>query len=1048
MKNVSKQGNGNAASQLRRVLLVGTALTGVVVASDAMAVENWVGGTGPTTNSWFTGANWSAGGVPPVAGETANIIVASPSFQPSINSGAAVAGTINLDNTNTLTVTGVGTTLTSTAGATGTINVGQTVGGSTFQVLAGGAASFTGQVNVGTVASPPSGLSKVIVDGAGSTLTFATNSTVGLNAAGLMIVSNGATINATTPAANLNIGNGNVGSIGQLIIGNGGTAGASPLGGNITTVTVGNTSSNITFNQTDTTTITASITGTGSVTQSGSGTTILTANNNYSGVTTISAGTLQIANGGATGTLGSGNVVDNATLTFARGAAAPVTVANNISGTGAINVNSGTVIFTTGTNTYSGTTTINSGATLQISNAGTTGNFGTGNIIDNGTLIFNRSNALNINSANNIISGTGNVSDIGTGSLTFSTNNTYSGTTTIAGGSSLQIGAGGTVGAIGTGAITANGTLIFNRSDAVTLASTQTIAGAGVLNQNGPGALTLAAANTFTGTTNVNGGTLVVPGTLPSTAINVNTGGTLTGVGTIGSLVPVATTTINSGGTFTPGTAGSPATSMTVNGNLVIAGGANYNVTVNPTATSHATVNGTATLSPSGTANVSILGGAYAPNSTFNILTATSPIVGPGLTLNNLNPNYNATLAVLGNNEVLTIVAAQLGNGSGLGTNQSNVANSINTFANVAPLPAQFTPLFNLTGQPLATALSTLTGEVATGAQRAAFGLQSGFLGVMLDPYVDGRGANTVCVANNDDRVIGKAPRMSCREERLSIWSAVYGGANRTNGSTVAGTTAVNTTTFGGAVGLDYKIGAGSAIGVSLGGGGTNWKLSNQLGKGESDAFQAGVYGIARMNSAYLAAAFAYSNHWMTTDRNAFGGENLKSKFDAQSYGGRVEGGWAFARSDTTTVTPYAAWQGEWLHTPDYSETSALLPASSFGLNLAAHTTSTSRVETGLRYSFAMGGDQAGTATFRGKIAYAHDWYNDPALTASFQALSIPPGTAFLVNGAKPASDLVLISGGPEIRYANGITVAGKLEGELGKVSQSYVGKAYLRYAW
>ena len=60
------------------------------------------------------------------------------------------------------------------------------------------------------------------------------------------------------------------------------------------------------------------ISGTGTLTKIGAGTTTLTGANTYSGTTTISAGTLQIGNGGTTGTLGSGNVVNNAALRINR----------------------------------------------------------------------------------------------------------------------------------------------------------------------------------------------------------------------------------------------------------------------------------------------------------------------------------------------------------------------------------------------------------------------------------------------------------------------------------------------------------------------------------------------------------------------------------------------------------------------------------------------------------------------------------------------------------------------------------------------------------
>src|SRR5204862_5459177 len=93
----------------------------------------------------------------------------------------------------------------------------------------------------------------------------------------------------------------------------------------------------------------------------------LTEVNIYSSVTNISAGTLQVGNGGTTGQLGTGAVVDSATLTFNH--SDDVTVANAISGTGALVQAGGGTTTLTGANSYTGVTTISAGR-LQVGNGG------------------------------------------------------------------------------------------------------------------------------------------------------------------------------------------------------------------------------------------------------------------------------------------------------------------------------------------------------------------------------------------------------------------------------------------------------------------------------------------------------------------------------------------------------------------------------------------------------------------------------------------------------------------------------------------------------
>jgi autotransporter-associated beta strand protein len=108
------------------------------------------------------------------------------------------------------------------------------------------------------------------------------------------------------------------------------------------------------------------INGGAAVSKTTSGTLTLLGTNTYTGATTISAGTLQVGNGGTSGTLGSGNVIDNAVLAFNRSDL--LTVTNNVSGSGVVNqTGSGTTVVS-GVNTYTGQTTVSAGS-LLVNNA-------------------------------------------------------------------------------------------------------------------------------------------------------------------------------------------------------------------------------------------------------------------------------------------------------------------------------------------------------------------------------------------------------------------------------------------------------------------------------------------------------------------------------------------------------------------------------------------------------------------------------------------------------------------------------------------------------
>ena len=199
---------------------------------------------------------------------------------------------------------------------------------------------------------------------------------------------------------------------------------------------------------------------------------------------------------------------------------------------------------------------------------------------------------------------------------------------------------------------------------------------------------------------------------------------------------------------------------------------------------------------------------------------------------------------------------------------------------------------------------------------------------------------------------------------------------------------------------------------------------------------------LCSWGATYLAAALAFTNHWMSTDRFAFAGDHLSASFNAQSFGGRVEGGYRVA-TFYGGITPYAAIQAQTFHTPSYTE--ADLNAGGFALAFNSRSATDTRSELGTRFDRLLLLNPEAALTLRARVAWAHDLISDPSLVPVFQTL---PGASFIVNGATPAKNSALTSAGAELRLANGVALLAKFDGEFASHSSTYAGTGTVRYTW
>jgi autotransporter-associated beta strand protein len=766
------------------------------------------------------------------------------------------------------------------------------------------------------------------------------------------------------------------------------------------------------------------ISGAGSFTKSGPGTVTLSGANTYIGATVVDDGTLRAGaintfSSASAFTINAGGVLDlngfNQTI-------------DSISGAGDITL--GSAFLTTG------------GVSTSATFSGTMS--GTGRLTKEGTGTFTLSGATTYTGATSVNAGT-----LQAGAMNaFSSDSAF----TVATGAIIDLDSfDQSIGSLaGAGDVTLGTATLTTGNDNTNTTFSGGISDTGGLTKIGTGIFTLSGTSGYTGATSVDAGTLLVNGSIAGSAVTVNAGATLGGTGTVGP------TTIASGGTLAPGNS---IGTITVSGALALNSGSTYAVEVSPSSADKTVVTGAASLA--GTAQATFQPGSYMPKQ-YTIVTS----AGLGGTTfdtfaaSGVPSGFDASLSYTATDALLNLAAA-LGKNQGLNGNQQNVANAINGFFNGGgTLPPNFLSIFGLTGGSLQDALSLLSGEAATGAEQSAFRMTGQFLGLMMDPYVDWTNGNSF-----GGRAIGFAPEQarlippdaasafaSARrrspgpdspfERRWGIWSTGFGGTGNTSGDAAIGSHDTKASTYGIAVGLDYRLSPDAVVGWAVSGGGTDWSLASGLGSGSGNVFQFGVYGAVRSGQAYIATSAGLANHWVSTNRNGPAGERIAGSFSGQGLGLRLEGGYRFGDA-FGGITPYAAGQAQTFRAPAYSEDD--LSASGFALSYNARTANHVRSELGARFDQGKLFDSGSRLTLRSRLAWAHDWLRDPSLRATFQPL---PGATFVVNGAAPTRDAALTSAGFELSLASGITLLAKVDGEFAANTQTYSGSGSLRYRW
>ena len=535
------------------------------------------------------------------------------------------------------------------------------------------------------------------------------------------------------------------------------------------------------------------------------------------GATSANLGTLDLSQSTAPVTSARGIILDAGGGNIVTGAN-PWTLSGAISGAGLLTLSGGGTVVLSGANTYTGGISLVDDTTLKVSaptnlasgtiTFGLSTGTGTGN---NGTLDLTgtttaetAANAIVLNAGGGtivtgpdawtltgIISGTGPLTITGTGTLIPTGTSTYSGGTVVSGGATVEISADAQLGAATTaggpialtlGNATTTGTLELVNTSAVTSALSlqlaagggdidvvnhawtiaNPISGDGGLTLTGIGTLILTGANTYTGATTIDDGTLQLGDASITTAslaggVTVTSAGALTGLGTIGG-------TLTNSGVVAPGLSGKIGT-LTVGAYSQSTSGT-LSFLVTPTGASELKVGGIADLA--GTLHLDLQG--QLGSKTYTLITAGT---------------INGTFATI-TDTVSAALSAQI------------------SYATPDEVNLILTQLTTLPENP--TIFGDVESAAIDGGQAANTTLLSHLTGIRTGAAVD-----QMTMVNTSDHRAGA----SVGSSPYGAWAQGQGGFGSVNGSGSAPSYNVHGGGF--MAGADVQIGRGGVLGAAIG---------------------------------------------------------------------------------------------------------------------------------------------------------------------------------------------------------------------------------------
>lgn len=553
----------------------------------------------------------------------------------------------------------------------------------------------------------------------------------------------------------------------------------------------------------------------------------------------------------------------------------------------------------------------------------------------------------------------------------------------------------------------ASSLIVFQGTVARTYADV--LSGDGKLEKEGSGTQTLSGANTYTGTTTVNGGTLNVTGSTVS-ATTIHTSATLTGTGAVGATTALDGATVHVANNDT----------LTINGNYMQQAGGVLRVDANATNNyGKLLVTGNASFAAQSAINVNVNDSTVTlttGNTLTNVVTVNGVLTSNGFEVTDNSALFNfraienahsVDLEVLANSTSgIRDAVREQGFGFALGaagvmdTNLNNgatgdmgtVINQLGQFSNnrdIARATAQTLPLIS-GNQAIQGTLSTFQKLIQNrNGVTGATGLSSG------------------------DALLNK-----------NGWARVFG--SRAEQDDRSGAAGFKADTWGLALGADAEVSPGARFGVAYGYAKTsvngNADLSGSAQRANIDSHVVSAYGSKDLggNRTFSFQGDIGMSDNKSTRRIDF--MNRSARADYRTYSAHVGAAiaQAFELSEKTTLTPALRSDYTWLKSQGYNESGA----DALNLNVGSNTTD----------AFVIGADAylqhrfSTTSRLDANVGIGYDAINKQGnIVAAYAGAS---GQSFVTTGIDHSPWLLRGGVGYSILAANGTEVSFRYDAE------------------